>query len=45
MTFHVVCRDCDDLEDVCQDGDEAHEAAIEHVDEFPDHTATYKEVA
>lgn len=45
MTFHVLCRDCTDLEEVCEDGGEAHDLATDHVAEHEDHTATFKEVA
>lgn len=44
MTFHLVCRDCTDLEDLYDDGGEAFDDARDHVDEHPDHTATFGEV-
>jgi len=44
VTFHLVCHDCPELEELHEDGAEAHEEALEHVDEHPDHKASFAQV-
>lgn len=45
MTYRTVCRSCDELDEDCEDGGEAHDVAVDHVEAHPDHTAGYRRVA